>query len=433
MPHPPANWYAVNGQWRWWDGVAWTSHVAPMAPDGSMITETRGVPTHVPAPRRIGRAIFRRTAIGATAVALVSAPVAAAQGGLVLAAVMPPQPSTVTGAVTKIVDGDTLDVRVDGSVRRVRLLNIDTPEAGQECLAAEATAALTAMAPVGSTVTLTYDISRKDKYDRDLAIVKGVNGVQTSNELARAGLGLPVMFSPNKTYFPEVNAASKEAQAAKKGLFSAEVPCTIAAQSQGVEQALAAIEAAPQPASIEDAEQLNGRAVAAVALAAALTQRLASKDAYEIRTMPVALIEAFRKSASAASARGQAVVASSDGKKQEFLAAKSKAEDDAKAAAEAAAKAQAEADAKAAADAAASEAARAEAQRQAEAAAAAEQQRRAAAAPQPFAAPAPPAPTNVYYKNCDAVRAAGAAPIYRGQPGYASHLDRDNDGVACER
>jgi hypothetical protein len=30
------------------------------------------------------------------------------------------------------------------------------------------------------------------------------------------------------------------------------------------------------------------------------------------------------------------------------------------------------------------------------------------------------------------VRAAGAAPLYRGQPGYSSKLDRDGDGVACE-
>lgn len=28
--------------------------------------------------------------------------------------------------------------------------------------------------------------------------------------------------------------------------------------------------------------------------------------------------------------------------------------------------------------------------------------------------------------------AAGAAPVRRGQPGYASHLDRDGDGVGCE-
>jgi hypothetical protein len=39
---------------------------------------------------------------------------------------------------------------------------------------------------------------------------------------------------------------------------------------------------------------------------------------------------------------------------------------------------------------------------------------------------------SVYYKNCDAARAAGAAPVRRGEPGYASHLDRNGDGVGCE-
>jgi endonuclease YncB( thermonuclease family) len=47
-------------------------------------------------------------------------------------------------------------------------------------------------------------------------------------------------------------------------------------------------------------------------------------------------------------------------------------------------------------------------------------------------APAPPA-AGVYYANCDAVRAAGKAPLYRGQPGYETpRLDRDGDGIACE-
>lgn len=55
-------------------------------------------------------------------------------------------------------------------------------------------------------------------------------------------------------------------------------------------------------------------------------------------------------------------------------------------------------------------------------------------APAPAPAPAPqPAPQqDVYYQNCTAARAAGAAPIYQGQPGYRSQLDRDHDGVACE-
>lgn len=36
------------------------------------------------------------------------------------------------------------------------------------------------------------------------------------------------------------------------------------------------------------------------------------------------------------------------------------------------------------------------------------------------------------FPNCSAAKAAGAAPLYRGDPGYQSKLDRDNDGVACE-
>ena len=36
------------------------------------------------------------------------------------------------------------------------------------------------------------------------------------------------------------------------------------------------------------------------------------------------------------------------------------------------------------------------------------------------------------FRNCTAARAAGAAPVRRGDPGYGSHLDRDDDGVGCE-
>ncbi|MFG1604612.1 excalibur calcium-binding domain-containing protein [Actinoplanes sp. NPDC049265] len=38
----------------------------------------------------------------------------------------------------------------------------------------------------------------------------------------------------------------------------------------------------------------------------------------------------------------------------------------------------------------------------------------------------------VYYKNCDAVRDADAAPIHEGDPGYSRKLDRDGDGIGCE-
>lgn len=37
------------------------------------------------------------------------------------------------------------------------------------------------------------------------------------------------------------------------------------------------------------------------------------------------------------------------------------------------------------------------------------------------------------YKNCTEVRKAGKAPLLKGDPGYSSKLDRDGDGVACEK
>lgn len=41
--------------------------------------------------------------------------------------------------------------------------------------------------------------------------------------------------------------------------------------------------------------------------------------------------------------------------------------------------------------------------------------------------------TSVFYANCSEVRAAGAAPISQGQPGYSRKLDRDGDGIACDQ
>jgi hypothetical protein len=56
-----------------------------------------------------------------------------------------------------------------------------------------------------------------------------------------------------------------------------------------------------------------------------------------------------------------------------------------------------------------------------------------APAPAPVPVPPPaPAPAPGPYANCTAAKAAGAAPVHAGQPGYGRHLDRDGDGVGCE-
>jgi colicin import membrane protein len=80
---------------------------------------------------------------------------------------------------------------------------------------------------------------------------------------------------------------------------------------------------------------------------------------------------------------------------------------------------------------AAQKAAEEQAKLEAEAKAQAEAQAKARARDSAPRAPAP-AGGSVYYRNCSEVRAAGAAPIRPGEPGWQSKFDRDKDGVGCE-
>ena len=70
---------------------------------------------------------------------------------------------------------------------------------------------------------------------------------------------------------------------------------------------------------------------------------------------------------------------------------------------------------------------------------ASEEPQEASDAPAVEEEPAAPAPTpqpirapTQMYSSCAQARAAGAAPLYEGDPGYNPRLDRDKDGVACE-
>ncbi len=81
------------------------------------------------------------------------------------------------GNVVKVVDGDTLKVRVrGGGTRSVRIIGIDTPEVhgGRECGGREASDRMGELAPVGSTVTLISDPSQadRDRYGRLLRYVE---------------------------------------------------------------------------------------------------------------------------------------------------------------------------------------------------------------------------------------------------------------------
>lgn len=113
------------------------------------------------------------------------------------------------------------------------------------------------------------------------------------------------------------------------------------------------------------------------------------------------------------------------------VAAKAKAEAETKAKA-AAAKVVAEAKAKATAAAKAKATAAAAAAAKAKAASAAKAKAAAAAKARTLAAVPEDDSSNTSYANCSEVRAAGAAPIRAGDPGFEKKFDRDGDGVGCE-
>ncbi len=132
--------------------------------------------------------------------------------------------------VVRVVDGDTIVVAYDGLDHRVRLLNVDTPETVQpgqpvECLGAEAASFLRDRLPVGAPVVLQFDRERLDRYDRELAGVFDAGEVLVNAEIARAGLGVAVLFEPNRRFYDDVRAAQREAERREVGLHSRRLRC----------------------------------------------------------------------------------------------------------------------------------------------------------------------------------------------------------------
>src|SRR5699024_1363306 len=110
-----------------------------------------------------------------------------------------------------------------------------------ECLGEEATAYLEQLLEPGDEVRLEFDVERTDRFGRELAgVYEGDTLINV--ELARAGLGVPVVFEPNRKFYPEVLAAYQEAQADEVGLHSPAVDCTLAGKVEQYAVLVAALE-----------------------------------------------------------------------------------------------------------------------------------------------------------------------------------------------
>jgi micrococcal nuclease len=147
---------------------------------------------------------------------------------LLLSACSQAAPSSGTGpdegVVTRVVDGDTVEVEFDGREFDVRLIGIDTPEtvkpgAPVECFGPEASA-YTRDRLEGRTVRLEFDVERLDPFDRTLAYVW--LGEELFNEtLVREGYALVTTFPPNVRYVEHFRDAVRLARDQGLGLWSA--------------------------------------------------------------------------------------------------------------------------------------------------------------------------------------------------------------------
>ncbi len=118
------------------------------------------------------------------------------------------------GRVTRVVDGDTIDVLLDGVNTRIRYLQMNTPERDQPCSreSTQANADLVA----GQTVRLVPDKELVDPYDRLLRFVY-VGDLLVNRELVAGGWAEVVLYPPNDARYDEFLRLEQEAAAAGRG------------------------------------------------------------------------------------------------------------------------------------------------------------------------------------------------------------------------
>ena len=166
-----------------------------------------------------------RRALSVCAVAAATAVLAACSH----AGAPSPQPAG-TAAVERVVDGDTIIVRVSGRRERVRFIGMDTPESVKpntpvQCFALAASNRTKSLLPAGTAVRMVGDVEQRDTYKRLLAYVyRAKDNLFVNLSLVHDGYAVPYTFPPNVAHTSEFVAAAADARDAGRGLWSACAP-----------------------------------------------------------------------------------------------------------------------------------------------------------------------------------------------------------------
>ena len=136
-------------------------------------------------------------------------------------------PSTTFGRaqVLRVVDGDTIRVRIDGRTERVRYIGVDTPESVKpgtpvQCFAKKASTANAALV-AGRSVELVGDVEQRDRYGRLLAYVyREPDGAFVNARLVRDGYARTLTIPPNVAHARELADLARAARRERRGLWS---------------------------------------------------------------------------------------------------------------------------------------------------------------------------------------------------------------------
>ncbi|MGA9276732.1 thermonuclease family protein [Ilumatobacter sp.] len=129
-------------------------------------------------------------------------------------------------AVDDVVDGDTVDVIIDGREERVRLIGIDTPETKKpnspiECFGPEASSFTEQLLPVGTELYIERDIVGRDDYGRLLGyLYRADDGLFVNDEIVRKGFAQPLSIAPNTAYADVFVEAARMAEQDDIGLWA---------------------------------------------------------------------------------------------------------------------------------------------------------------------------------------------------------------------
>ena len=168
-------------------------------------------------PRRIGRGVHSNALITALALVLLfllSACTFGFDSTVVLTVQVGTPPAGDTASVRRIVDGDTIDVTINGQPFTVRYIGVNTPERDEACYS-EATAANAALVQ-GQTVRLVKDVSETDRYGRLLRYVY-VGSTFVNATLVQQGWAEAAAYPPDTAYETTFEQLEAQAKAANLG------------------------------------------------------------------------------------------------------------------------------------------------------------------------------------------------------------------------